>query len=156
MEHTLVSMARTSWAVAEWTPTYRRPCAHLQEAVRHLQEAVQVCDRGGWAMLRAVRPPQGQVQMVVMCTHACVCALMCLHVWVCAHVCACVGVHAWACMCMCVCVCARVRGPGPHPAHLYSRPVAKRENADLTLASASPPLGAPRGSPGPRGGGPPT
>lgn len=107
MEHTLVSMARTSWAVAEWTPTYRRPCAHLQEAVRHLQEAVQVCDRGGWAMLRAVRPPQGQVQMVVMCTHACVCALMCLHVWVCAHVCACVGVHAWACMCMCVCVCAR-------------------------------------------------
>lgn len=103
MEHTLVSMARTSWAVAEWTPTYRRPCAHLQEAVRHLQEAVQVCDRGGWAMLRAVRPPQGQVQMVVMCTHACVCALMCLHVWVCAHVCACVGVHAWACMCVCVC-----------------------------------------------------
>ena len=41
MEHTLVSMARTSWAVAEWAHTYRRPCVHLQEAVRHLQEAVR-------------------------------------------------------------------------------------------------------------------
>lgn len=108
MEHTLVSMARTSWAVAEWTPTYRRPCAHLQEAVRHLQEAVQVCDRGGWAMLRAVRPPQGQVQMVVMCTHACVCVHSCVCMCGCVHTC----VPVWVCMRghACVCVCARVRG----------------------------------------------
>ena len=41
MEHALVSVARTSWAVVEWArtyrrmcTTYRRPCAHLQEVVR--------------------------------------------------------------------------------------------------------------------------
>ena len=102
-------MARTSWAVAEWTPTYRRPCAHLQEAVRHLQEAVQVCDQGGRAMLCAVRPPQGQVQMVVMCTHACVCVHSCVCMCGCVHTC----VPVWVCTrghaCACVCVCARAR-----------------------------------------------
>ena len=75
-------------------PLYRRLCTHLQEAVRpltggcaptyrrpraHLQEAVQVCDGGGRAMSRALCPHRAKSWWWYVYTCTCVHVLMCLH-----------------------------------------------------------------------------